>query len=202
MSEPPLRIIEGMLTTENPDGTVNVAPMGPKVDDAFTQFLLRPFPGSRTYENLMRTRKATFHVTDDVAMIAQAAVGDLHSPPHFLPSKTTGYHVLANCCRWYQLDAVDVETTGERAALTCCVIDQGRERDFFGLNRAKHAVLELAILATRVHLLPSEEIDQAIGMLTPWVEKTGGPVELEAFAFLQKTIAERRSGKNGARESS
>ncbi len=202
MSQPQLRIVEGMLTTENADGTVNVAPMGPKVNDGFTQFLLRPFPGSRTYENLLRTRQGTFHVTDDVAMIAQAAVGDLLDAPAFLPNSGPGYHVLKNCCRWYQLEAVEVETTGERAALTCRVVQQGRQRDFFGLNRGKHAVLELAILATRVHLLPGEEIDQAIGMLTPWVEKTGGPAEREAFVFLQEVIAQRRSGKNGARESS
>ncbi|WP_233216237.1 DUF447 domain-containing protein [Blastopirellula marina] len=202
MSQPPLRIVEGMLTTENADGSVNVAPMGPKVDEGFTQFLLRPFPGSRTYENLLRQGKATFHVTDDVAMIAQAAVGDLLTEPTFLPSSAAGYHVLENCCRWYQLEAVEVETTGERAALTCRVVAAGRQRDYFGLNRAKHAVLELAILATRVHLLPAEEIDQAIGMLTPWVEKTGGPAEIEAFAFLQNVIAQRRNAENGARESS
>lgn len=192
MSEPGLRIVEGMLTTQNADGTVNVAPMGPRVDESFTQFLLRPFPGSRTYENLLRTRQATFHVTDDVEMIAQAAVGDLHQPPEFLSESNDGYHILAGSCRWYQLEAADLDTTGERAALTCRVTQQGRLRDFFGLNRAKHAVLELAILATRVHLLSAEEIDQAIATMTPWVEKTGGDAEARAWEFLISTIQERR----------
>ena len=192
MSEPRLRIIEGMLTTQNVDGTVNVAPMGPQVDEQFTQFLLRPFPGSRTYENLLRTRQATFHVTDDVEMIAQAAVGDLHPSPTFLESSASGYHVLANCCRWFQLEAVQIDTTGERAALACRVKQQGHVREFFGLNRAKHAVLELAILATRVHLLPPDKIDQAIAEMTPWVEKTGGDAELRAWQFLRETIEVRR----------
>ncbi|MBA2115202.1 DUF447 domain-containing protein [Bremerella alba] len=192
MSEARLRIVEGMLTTQNADGTVNVAPMGPRVDDHFTQFLLRPFPGSRTYDNLLRTRQATFHVTDDVEMIAQAAVGDLHLSPTFLAGTEEGYHVLANCCRWYQLEAAQVDTSGERAALTCRVAKQGHLRDFFGLNRAKHAVLELAILATRVHLLSAAEIDQAIETMAPWVEKTGGDAEVRAWKFLLSTIGQRR----------
>ncbi|MFN3148727.1 DUF447 domain-containing protein [Bremerella sp.] len=192
MSERRLRIVEGMLTTQNADGTVNVAPMGPRVDESFTQFLLRPFPGSRTYENLLRTRQATFHVTDDVEMIAQAAVGDLHKSPEFLAESDEGYHVLSGCCRWYQLEAAVVDTSGERAALTCRVTQQGHLRDFFGLNRAKHAVLELAILATRVHLLSTEEIDLAIATMAPWVEKTGGATEVRAWEFLISTIQERR----------
>lgn len=199
MSEPRLRIVEGMLTTQNADGTVNVAPMGPRVNDQFTQFLLRPFPGSRTYENLLRARQATFHVIDDVEMIAQAAVGDLLQAPEFLADSGQGYHVLASCCRWYQLEADQVDTSGERAALTCRVVRQGHLRDFFGLNRAKHAVLELAILATRIHILSAEEIDQAIATMTPWVEKTGGDAEVRAWEFLRSTIQQRRIA---ARESS
>jgi len=199
VSDPRLRIVEGMLTTQNADGTVNVAPMGPRVDDRFTRFLLRPFPGSRTYENLLRTRQATFHVTDDVEMIAQAAVGDLHQAPEFVVDVDVGYHVLAGCCRWYQLEAAEVDTSGERAALTCRVVRNGHLREFFGLNRAKHAVLELAILATRVHLLSEHEIDQAIATMAPWVKKTGGDSEARAWEFLQSTIQERRIA---ARESS
>lgn len=199
MSDVPQRIIEGMLTTENEDGTVNVAPMGPRVDDEFTQFLLRPFPGSRTYKNLLRTRRATFHVTDDVGMIAEAAVGDLRAAPKFVADMHAGFHVLENCCRWYQLEAADVVTKGERASLTCRVLAQGRRREFFGLNRAKHAVLELAIVATRVHLLPPDEIERTIAMLTPWVDKTGGVAELEAFEFLKKVIAERTAVQNANR---
>ncbi|QDU75571.1 hypothetical protein Pan97_26040 [Bremerella volcania] len=192
MSDLRLRIVEGMLTTQNADGTVNVAPMGPRVNDEFTQFLLRPFPGSRTYENLLRTRQATFHVTDDVEMIAQAAIGDLHQSPEFHSDSGEGYHILAGCCRWYQLEAAQVDTSGERAALTCRVVRMGHLRNFLGLNRAKHAVLELAILATRVHLLSAEEIDQAIVMMSPWVEKTGGDAEVRAWEFLLSAIQQRR----------
>ena len=69
-------------------------------------------------------------------------------------------------------------------------VAEGRRRDFFGLNRAKHAVVEAAILATRVSLLPLEEIFADIQRLAPLVEKTGGPSEREAFALLQGYLQE------------
>ena len=200
MSSTTRPIVEGILTTENADGSVNVAPMGPRVDADFKEFELRPFPGSRTYENLLRARRGTFHVTDNVEMIARAAVGRLPSEPLLLPSPQEGFYPLADCCRWYQLQVVEADTSGERARLTCRVVGEGKVREFFGLNRARHAVLEAAIVATRVHLLPSAEIATTFDMLRPWVEKTGSDVERRAFQFLLDTIAQR-TAETGNRES-
>ena len=59
-------ILEGLMTTVNADGTVNVSPMGPRVDAGLTTFTLRPFQTSTTYCNLKRTGMGVFHVTDDV----------------------------------------------------------------------------------------------------------------------------------------
>lgn len=191
MSKPSWRIIEGILTTENPDGSVNVAPMGPRVAGDFRQFELRPFPGSRTYDNLLRTRRGVFHVTDNVEMIAQAAVGQLPGSPRFLPPQAEGYYTLEDCCRWYHLEAVTVDTSGQRARLNCRVSKSGVVREFIGFNRAKHAVLEAAIVATRVHLLPCSEVEATLAMLRPWVEKTGAEVEARAFDFLVGVINER-----------
>ena len=58
-------------------------------------------------------------------------------------------------------------------------------RDFFGFNRAMYAVVEAAILATRLAFLPRTEIEADFRKLGVLVEKTGGPREHEAFAFLQ-----------------
>lgn len=195
-----VRIVEGLLTTENVDGTVNVAPMGPMVDQRLSRFLLRPFPGSRTYDNLFRTRKATFHITDDVELIAQGAIGSIHPPPPV--SRTAdGYYVLEDCCRWYELRVVEADSSGPRAELICEVLDQGTRRDFLGFNRAKHAVLEAAILATRVGLLPPGEIRTALEWLEPWVEKTGAAAERRAFALLREFIAQRLTPENGTSQS-
>jgi hypothetical protein len=68
------------------------------------------------------------------------------------------------------------------------VVYHGVLREFFGFCRAKHAVVEAAILATRLHLLPREEIDAEFRKLARIVEKTGGEQEREAFEFLEAYV--------------
>jgi hypothetical protein len=58
----------------------------------------------------------------------------------------------------------------------------------FGFNRAKHAVLEAAILATRTHLIPPAEIEKEFERLRVIVNKTAGPQETEAFALLEAHV--------------
>ena len=69
-------------------------------------------------------------------------------------------------------------------------------REFFGFNRAKHAVVEAAILATRTAFLPREQIMAEYERLAVLVEKTGGERETEAFAFLRLTWRSS-SGRRG-----
>ena len=47
-----------------------------------------------------------------------------------------------------------------------------------------------AILATRTDFLPLDEIQSEFRRLAVLVEKTGGPQEREAFAFLQRHLAQ------------
>ena len=65
---------------------------------------------------------------------------------------------------------------------------RGIRREFIGFNRARHAVLEAAIYATRLHLLPRESIESELERLQVIVDKTAGPHELEAMALLADFI--------------
>ncbi len=82
-----------------------------------------------------------------------------------------------------------------RVDMQCRVVRTGIVRPFFGFNRAKHAVIEAAILATRTHVLPPDEIRDEIDRLTPLIDKTGGPAEHTAFEFLRKTIDDRLASR-------
>ena len=75
--------------------------------------------------------------------------------------------------------------------MTCRIVKSGVAAPFFGFNRAKHAVIETAILATRTHLLPPRQIREQSEQLRPLIEKTAGADEQEAFALLTGTIDER-----------
>ena len=75
--------------------------------------------------------------------------------------------------------------------MDCRVIHSEVEKPFFGFNRAKFAVIEAAILATRTHLISVEQINADLDRLQPLIDKTSGQKEEAAFQFLRKTINER-----------
>jgi hypothetical protein len=96
--------------------------------------------------------------------------------------------VLAGACRYYEFVVRSMDESTERVRIEAEVVHRGTLREFFGLNRAKHAVVEAAILATRLHLLPADEVRADYRKLRVLVEKTGGPAEHAAFNFLQQYI--------------
>jgi uncharacterized protein len=183
-------ILEGIVTTLDPDGAVHVAPMGPIVDESLTKLRLRPFQTSQTYANLKRSACGVFHVVDDVLLLARSAVGLLAETPPTVPAEKISGAVLADCCRWYEFEVRECDDSQPRAELSAQVVHAGRRRDFFGFNRAKHAVVEAAILATRVQLISRAEILSEFERLRPAVAKTGGPAESDAFALLERFVRE------------
>lgn len=166
--------------------------MGPRVDNAVSTFTLRPFRTAQTYLNLKRHGEGVLHVTDDVELFAHAAVGHFPTPP-CTPARAIQGYILNDCCRWFAFRVVACDETNERAEFHCETVDRGTQRDFFGFNRAKHAVLEAAILATRLHILPLAEIEAEFAKLAVIVRKTAGPTEHRAFAFLENYIRQPSS---------
>jgi hypothetical protein len=96
--------------------------------------------------------------------------------------------ILADACRWLAFRVTELDDTQERTTIRCEVVDRGRLRDFFGFNRAKHAALEAAILATRVEILPAAAIRAQLAALVPLVDKTAGQQERQAFQILKDYI--------------
>ncbi len=183
-------ILEGIVTSLNAVGELNIAPMGPIVDESMTWLHLRPFQTSQTFQNLKAQPQGVFHVVDDVLLLAKAAIGKLDTQPEtFAAEKVTG-QVLASACRWYEFEIETLDATQDRTEIRARVVHVGRLRDVFGFNRATHAVLEAAILATRLHLLPREEVERQLAALRSPVEKTAGPNELVAFQLVCDHVAE------------
>jgi hypothetical protein len=172
--------------------------MGPVVDADFEWLLLRPFRTSVTYKNLKRDSEGVFHVTDDVELLARAAVGPLEKVPALLPANAVNGMILADACRWYAFRVESLDDREDRASIAARVVDRGRIRDFFGFNRAKHAVIEAAILATRIGLLDASFVLAEFDRLAGPVEKTGGHQEHRAFKFLRHFIREQLAARSSA----
>ncbi len=186
-------ILESIVTTISNDGSINVAPMGPHFDPASNFFELRPFETSNTFRNLLRTPSGVLHVSDDVLLLARAAIDQFDYPPETTPASKVAGAILADCCRWHEFKTTHVDSTGPRVTIQCEIVESGRNRDFYGFNRAKHAVIEAAILATRINLVPIEEIHVQFARLETIVQKTGGKKETQAFALLSQYIRKQQT---------
>lgn len=181
-----MMILEALVTTLNADGSPHLAPMGPRVGSDFSSFELRPFPTSGTYRNLLAHPEGVLHVTDDALLIAKAALGAAAPLPPLRPAERVNGVVLVDTCRHYEFVVLSIDDSAERVSIQAEVVHAGRNRDFWGFNRAKHAVIEAAILATRLHLVPHVEVATEFQKFRVIVDKTGGPAEHEAMAFLEE----------------
>jgi hypothetical protein len=180
-------ILEGIVTTLNAEGGLNVAPMGPRLFAPFvletgSAFELRPFRTSQTAANLKHHPEGVLHTTDDVLLLAQAAIGSVQ--PSTRAAERIRGEILLDACRALEFRIDSGDFSSERLTLRASVIAVHHQRDFFGWNRAKHAVLEAAILATRTMLLPASEVLPEFDRFAVLVQKTGGEQEHQALALL------------------
>jgi len=173
-------ILETIVTTVAGDGTVNCAPMGVEWGDA--TIVLKPFIDTATYRNVVATGVAVVNLTDDVRVFAHAAISNPRYPTQ--PAETVRGVVLADCCSWREVETRAIDTAPPRSRIDMSVVHRGIHREFIGFNRARHAVLEAAIYATRLHLLSRSFIESEFARLQVIVDKTAGPEELEAMALL------------------
>ena len=186
MSERPsgTAIVETVTTTINPDGTVNCAAMGVEWGDE--TIVIKPFRSTRTLRNLQATEAAVVNLTDDILLFTQAALGDPRPPTR--PAATIEGAVLADACSWREVTVDAIDASEPRARVTTHVVGSGVGREFLGFNRARHAVLEASIIASRAGLLPASEIRTELERLQVLVDKTAGPREREAMALVRRHV--------------
>ena len=183
MSERPpgAAIVETVTTTINPDGTVNCAAMGVEWGDEI--IVIKPYRPTRTLHNLEATGAAVVNLTDDILLFTQAALGDPRPPTR--PAASIDGAVLADACSWRELTVEAIDASGPRARVTTHVVGRGVGREFLGFNRARHAVLEASIVASRARRLPAGDVDAELRRLQVLVDKTAGPREREAMELVR-----------------
>ncbi len=181
-------IFETIVSTTDAADGINFAPMGVVLDGE--RVLLRPFRDSRTCANLQEVGEGVVNFTDNVLLFARCAVSS-HVPPH-RPAQAVRGFVLEDVCSWKEFRVETVDLSEERGRFLARIVREGRERDFLGFNRARHAVIEASIAATRLHLLGLEKVLDELARLRPLVDKTGGALEREAFDLLAARVRETR----------
>ena len=172
------------MTTINPDGSVNCGAMG--VEWGEQRIVIKPYPGTRTLRNLRATGAAVVHLTDDMLLFSQAALGD-PQPPIRTATSVEGA-ILDDACSWREVRVEAIDDAEPRARVSTVVVGSGTGREFLGLNRARHAVLEASILASRARLLEASDIRAELRRLQVLVDKTAGPREREAMAYVTRHV--------------
>ena len=200
-------VIEGVLTTENSNGSMHVSPIGPHVNLELSSWTLKPFQSSTTFANLRASSRAIFHVVDDPLLMAAAVLGlcnrttlstgipEALTAEQFSELTAAQFHqefgwVLALSCRWIALNIDQWDVSTPRAIADCSRRHMEEKRPFWGWNRARHSILELAILASRLHMLDQSVIKEELNRHKIIVEKTAGPREIAAWELLNKHLSQ------------
>jgi hypothetical protein len=188
-------IIETIITTLDAEGRPNFAPMG--VEWGEEEIVVKPYRETTTHRNLLATGEAVVNLVDDVLYFVRGALQSPTFPAG--PAKVVRGVVLNAACSWRELRVRQADTREARARFACEVVHREVRREFLGYNRARAAVLEATILATRTRLLPIDEIQAEYRRLQVIVDKTAGPSEREAMALLTDFVrAEAQALGKGA----
>lgn len=187
-------IIETIVTSMDAAGALNCAPMG--VEWGEETIVIKPFVDTTTFRNLAATRAAVINLTDDVMLFAQGATGNVIFPHG--PAAVIRGAVLNAACSWREVEVVSLDATPPRSRIVTRVVHHGFQREFLGFNRARHAVLEAAIVATRTHLIPADEVRAEFARLQVVVDKTAGPREREAMTLLTGYVRDKLAGSPAA----
>jgi hypothetical protein len=184
-------LIETVVTTTGSDGAVNCAAMGVRWGEE--ELVFWPFDATRTLRNLRAHGQAVVHLTDDVLLFVQAALG--HPQPSMRPASAIVGSVIEEVNSWREVEVTRItRSPGElpRSQVRAKVVAAGTgTRQPLGLCRARHAVVEASILASRLRWLGAERVWTELGRLQELVDKTGGRSERAAMDYVRDYVAER-----------
>ena len=184
-------LIETVVTTTGSDGVVNCAAMGVRWGE--DELVFWPFDATRTLRNLRLRGEAVVHMTDDVLLFVQAALGDPH--PAMRPASAIEGSVIEDANAWREVVVTEIAPAAEdlpRSRVRARVVASGTgARQPLGLCRARHAAVEASILASRLRWLGAERVWAELARLQVLVDKTGGPRERDAMDYVRRYVEER-----------
>ncbi|MCC7250349.1 DUF447 domain-containing protein [Hyphomicrobium sp.] len=188
------RIVETIVTTTDATGAAHIAPLG-LIEDG-DGWIIAPFKPSRTLDNLKANPYAVASHTGDVRVFAGCVTGRRDWPT--VPADVVSGVRLEDAVSHWELAVERVTDDAQRPRFHCRIVHTASHAVWSGYNRAEAAVLELAVLTTRLSMLPPEKIDAELEYLKIAISKTAGPRELEAWGWLMERVSSFRSGDAGA----
>jgi hypothetical protein len=181
-------IIETIVGTADDQGRPNFAPMGVEFTGG-DGLRLGPFLQTNTCRNLLHSRQGVVCLTDDVALMVQTAL-HLGMPDHLKAGRVNAY-VLKDAKTYYEFAVTGIDASRDPARVDGRIVFQGGPGGFTPFCRARFAVVEAAIDATRLHLMAPADVAMRLGYWRRVVHRTGGDQEVEAFRLVEDYINSR-----------
>jgi hypothetical protein len=186
-------LIETVVTTIGSDGVVNCAAMGVRWGDE--ELVFWPFDATRTLRNLRFRGEAVVHLTDDVLLFVEAALG--HPRPAMRAARVIAGSVIEEASAWREVVVTEIAPSEDRmprSRVRARVVGTGTGTGPGqppGLCRARHAAVEASIVASRLRWLGGERVGAELARLQELVDKTAGARERAAMAYVRRYVAER-----------
>ncbi len=184
------QIFETVVTTVSTSGTPHIAPMGVRYQQG--RVVLMPFKPSTTLANIVATRHAVLNCITDTRIFAGCVTGRREWPT--LPAEKIGGVRLACALNHIELALEEHTDEAQRPVLRLARVHEATHAPFIGMNRAQAAVIEGAVLVSRLHMLPPEKIDSEMAYLQIAIDKTAGVEEHEAWGWLRAAVAAHKAG--------
>jgi hypothetical protein len=181
-------IFETVVTTLSPDGREHVAPMGVRYRESLV--ILKPFKPSTTLDNILASGCAVLNLLTDTRVFAGCVTGRRSWPT--MPAQRVRGVRLAQALGHVELETAEVVDDPERPELRMRRVHEEQHQPFAGFNRAQAAIVEGAVLVSRLHMLPAEKIDAEMRYLQIAIDKTAGAAEREAWGWLCDAVTAHR----------
>ena len=176
---------ETIVTTKNIDNTIKISPLGVYIDRGVLR--IKPFKPSISLDNILRNKSGVINYIDDVRIFASCIVKknikiDLSKVDKIDCSR------IKSAVSHTEFIVDQVDDNDQRPTILCKPVNEEIHRMYYGFNRAKSAVLELCILASRLGIIDDSKIQNEIKYLAIAIKKTAGENELEAWGWLNEYI--------------
>ncbi|AXE96074.1 DUF447 domain-containing protein [Paraburkholderia sp. 22099] len=192
-------IHETIVTTAACDGRPHIAPMGARYEGEFV--ILSPFRPSTTLDNIVASRAAVLNFTTDVRVFAGCVTHCATDWPTVAATRVASIR-LAESLAHAELELDELRDDNQRPVLRMKCVHRENHAPFAGFNRAQAAVIEGAVLVSRLFMLPADKVDREMAYLQIAIDKTAGDAERTAWGWLTSAIARHRASLDSAGGSS
>ncbi|CAN7711231.1 DUF447 domain-containing protein [Paraburkholderia terricola] len=192
-------IHETIVTTAACDGRPHIAPMGARYEGEFV--ILSPFRPSATLDNIVASRAAVLNFTTDVRVFAGCVTHCATDWPTVAATRVASIR-LAESLAHAELELDELRDDNQRPVLRMKCVHRENHAPFAGFNRAQAAVIEGAVLVSRLFMLPADKVDREMAYLQIAIDKTAGDAERTAWGWLTSAIARHRASLDSAGGSS